>query len=124
MATCRLARKRLNRCALTSALECGQLSEAAARGEDVYGFTSRGTRHFWEFRCPDCGSTDGVRSRRRTAWEKYVLPPFMLQPVRCADCFRRFYGPLWLRVRDRAESERKAPELPINANSQPRNRVA
>jgi hypothetical protein len=41
------------------------------------------------FTCRDCGSHNGVRSRRRI-WE-YFLSFVLLQPVRCADCFRRGY---------------------------------
>ena len=41
------------------------------------------------YRCPDCGGSDAYRSRRRTFLERYILPLLMLQPVRCANCFRR-----------------------------------
>jgi hypothetical protein len=43
-----------------------------------------------EFTCKDCGGHSGVRSRKRT-WEYLLLPIVLLQPVRCADCFRRGY---------------------------------
>jgi len=43
------------------------------------------------FTCQDCGCHQGVRSRKRSVWELYVLPLFLLQPVRCAHCFRRAY---------------------------------
>jgi len=41
------------------------------------------------FTCKDCGGHNGIRSRKRI-WE-YLLPLALLQPVRCADCFRRGY---------------------------------
>lgn len=54
-----------------------------------------------EFRCPDCGSNAGFRSRRRTFSERYVLPIFLLQPVRCGECFRRDYRLIFMHVRAR-----------------------
>ena len=53
------------------------------------------------FVCPDCGSEVGFRSRRRTLAERYLLPLFLLQPVRCGECFRRDYRLIFTRVRDR-----------------------
>ncbi len=43
------------------------------------------------FTCQDCGSHQGVHSRKRGVWEIYILPLFLLQPVRCSHCFRRAY---------------------------------
>ena len=54
-----------------------------------------------EFRCLDCGSEIGFRSRRRTFSERYILPLFFLQPVRCGECFRRDYRWIFTRVKDR-----------------------
>ena len=51
--------------------------------------------------CRDCGSEVGFRSRRRTATERYILPLFLLQPVRCAECFRRDYRLIFTQVRER-----------------------
>ena len=51
--------------------------------------------------CRDCGSEVGFRSRRRTATERYILPLLLLQPVRCAECFRRDYRLIFTQVRDR-----------------------
>lgn len=51
--------------------------------------------------CYDCGSEVGFRSRRRTLTERYILPLFLLQPVRCAECFRRDYRLIFTQVRDR-----------------------
>lgn len=53
------------------------------------------------YRCPDCGSETGFRSRRRTFSERFLLPLFLLQPVRCGECFRRDYRLIFTPVRDR-----------------------
>jgi hypothetical protein len=45
----------------------------------------------FEFRCADCGSGEGIRSRPRTLLERYLLPLLLLRPIRCAECFRRDY---------------------------------
>jgi hypothetical protein len=56
---------------------------------------------FQTFRCRDCGSELGFRSRRRTFSERYLLPIFLLQPVRCGECFRRDYRLIFTQVKDR-----------------------
>jgi hypothetical protein len=56
---------------------------------------------FQPFRCRDCGSELGYRSRRRTLSERFILPLFLLQPVRCGECFRRDYRMIFTQVRDR-----------------------
>jgi hypothetical protein len=53
------------------------------------------------YRCHDCGSDVGFRSRRRTLTERYLLPLFLLQPVRCGECFRRDYRSIFTKVRER-----------------------
>jgi len=53
------------------------------------------------YRCRDCGSETGFRSRRRTVFERFVLPIFLLKPVRCGECFRRDYRLVFVKVRDR-----------------------
>jgi hypothetical protein len=53
------------------------------------------------YRCSDCGSEIGFRSRRRTFTERFLLPLFLLQPVRCGECFRRDYRLIFTKVRDR-----------------------
>jgi hypothetical protein len=58
-----------------------------------------------QFHCSDCGSLDGYRSRPRTAAEKYLLPLFLLRPVRCANCFRRDYKLVFLPVPERPHRE-------------------
>ena len=54
------------------------------------------------YRCRDCGSEVGFRSRRRTFTERYLLPLFLLRPVRCAECFRREYRTIFMPVSVRA----------------------
>lgn len=56
-----------------------------------------------QFRCQDCGSLEGFRSRPRTFTEKYVLPALFMRPVRCVDCFRRTYQWGFIPVRERHE---------------------
>ncbi len=56
-----------------------------------------------QFQCPDCGGADAYRSRRRTFLEKYILPVLLLQPARCANCFRRSSVPLFMKLHDRAD---------------------
>jgi len=61
-----------------------------------------------EYMCPDCGGSDAYHSRRRNAFEKYVLPVFLLKPVRCANCFRRTSVSIFVNARDRLH---RAPEV-------------
>jgi hypothetical protein len=58
-------------------------------------------QRYLEFHCDDCGSETGFRSRRRTFSERYLLPVFLLQPVRCSECFRRDYRLLFVAVKER-----------------------
>jgi hypothetical protein len=53
------------------------------------------------YHCPDCGSQDGFRSRRRTLTERLILPVLLLRPVRCGECFRRDYRWMFTRVYER-----------------------
>lgn len=65
------------------------------------------------YRCRDCGSDVGFRSRRRTLTERYILPLFLMQPVRCAECFRRDYRLIFTPVRERVtETTRMLPMKP------------
>lgn len=72
------------------------------------------------YRCYDCGSEVGFRSRRRTFTERYVLPLFLLQPVRCGECFRRDYRLIFTRVKERlSDTPRMVParhEPPVASN--------
>jgi hypothetical protein len=62
------------------------------------------------YRCRDCGSEVGFRSRRRTLTERFLLPLFLLKPVRCGECFRRDYRLIFTSVRDRlADAPRITP---------------
>jgi hypothetical protein len=54
-----------------------------------------------QYQCPDCGSDEGYRSRPRNLYEKYVLRLFLLQPVRCAECFRRSWVSMFAEVQER-----------------------
>ncbi len=63
----------------------------------------------FEFHCSDCGSDTAFRSRRRTFSERYLLPIFLLQPVRCAECFRRDYRLIFMPVRERLSEVGKQP---------------
>ena len=40
--------------------------------------------------CPECGSTNIHRSRRKGSFERDVLTPFAVYPFRCSDCQARF----------------------------------
>ncbi len=59
------------------------------------------TQPAFQFRCRDCSSEIGFRSRRRTFFERYVLPLVLMKPVRCGECFRRDYRWIFTPVRDR-----------------------
>jgi len=54
-----------------------------------------------QYQCPDCGGSDAYRSRNRTFVEKYILPVLLLQPARCASCFRRTSVSMFMSLRDR-----------------------
>ena len=59
------------------------------------------------YRCPDCGGKVGVRSRKRTFSERYIAPLFLVQPVRCAACYRRDYWSIFTPVSERVFKEIK-----------------
>jgi len=54
------------------------------------------------YHCRDCANEVGVRSHPRTFIERYILPLLLMQPVRCADCFRRDYWLIFTGVRERS----------------------
>jgi hypothetical protein len=70
-------------------------------------------RRYLEFHCDDCGSDTGFRSRRRTFSERWLLPIFLLQPVRCAECFRRDYRLLFVPVNERLPETIKKVSTPV-----------
>lgn len=79
-------------------------------------------QRYLEFHCDDCGSDIGFRSRRRTFSERYLLPVFLLQPVRCAECFRRDYRLIFMQVRERlseAEGKRAISAAHVSAIKEP-----
>jgi hypothetical protein len=76
------------------------------------------SRGYFEFHCEDCGSDSGFRSRPRTFSERYLLPIFLLRPVRCAECFRRDYRLFFVPVRDRlVEAKSKPPVSSVGAGN-------
>jgi transposase-like protein len=44
--------------------------------------------------CPQCGSADYRRSKRRGILERFALSLIRLLPYRCHDCNARFYNRL------------------------------
>jgi hypothetical protein len=68
---------------------------------------------FAPYRCRDCGSGLGFRSRRRNFTERYLLPLLLLRPVRCGECFRRDYRLTFTPVRKRlSDAVRLLPSKP------------
>lgn len=56
-----------------------------------------------KFHCDDCGGGEGYRSRPRNFLERRILPMMGMKPVRCGDCYRRYYRPNFVEVRERPE---------------------
>jgi hypothetical protein len=54
-----------------------------------------------QYQCPDCGGSEGYRSRRRNLLEKYFLPLMLLQPVRCMRCYRRTHVSMFIHLPER-----------------------
>ncbi len=69
------------------------------------------------YRCKDCGSEVGFRSRRRTFTERFLLPLFLMQPVRCGECFRRDYRLVFIPVRERLSDTGRITPLKQSAPS-------
>jgi hypothetical protein len=78
-------------------------------------------QRYLEFHCDDCGSDLGFRSRRRTFTERYLLPVFLLRPVRCAECFRRDYRLIFMPVRERLSEALTKPPISAMGSSATRN---
>jgi len=55
------------------------------------------------FHCRDCGRKEAHLSRKRSIFERLVLPVFLLRPVRCAHCFRRQYIPVFWEISGRVQ---------------------
>ena len=77
---------------------------------------------FSAYRCADCGSESGFRSRRRTLTERLILPLLLLRPVRCGECFRRDYRLIFTPVHHRLSDAphrvvpAKPPANPVTSN--------
>jgi hypothetical protein len=78
-------------------------------------------QRYFEFHCGDCGSDTAFRSRRRTFTERYFLPIFLLQPVRCAECFRRDYRLIFMPVRERLSEVSGKQPVSVGARRDTRN---
>ena len=76
---------------------------------------------FPAFHCSDCGCEVGFRSRRRTFTERFILPLFLLKPVRCGECFRRDYRFVLMPVKNRLSEASGLHPLPKPAPPQSRN---
>jgi hypothetical protein len=72
---------------------------------------------YLEFHCYDCGSDTGFSSRRRTFSERYLLPIFLLQPVRCAECFRRDYRLAFMPLKERRPEAIKKMPTPVTRSN-------
>jgi len=72
---------------------------------------------FPAYRCSDCGSETGFRSRRRTWSERFILPLLLLKPVRCGECFRRDYRMIFTPVSDRMSDPPKMVPAKTTATS-------
>ncbi len=72
---------------------------------------------WFAFHCRDCGSSTGLRSRSRTFGERYLLPIFLMQPVRCAECFRRDYRFIFTSTQQRQSGKLKRMPPPRRTNS-------
>jgi hypothetical protein len=67
------------------------------------------------FQCRECGRNNAYHSRKRSTFERCLLPLFLLRPARCEHCFCRQYVTVLCEVQER-------PQHPDR--SQSRRRVA
>jgi hypothetical protein len=74
---------------------------------------------YFSFHCDDCGSDVGYRTR--TFSERYLLPLCLLQPVRCGECFRRDYRPIFMPLRERSTFANAKPSVAAPAPIRTRN---
>jgi hypothetical protein len=79
---------------------------------------------FEEFHCRECGGDEAYRSRARNFFESYVLPLFLLQPVRCERCFHRCYILRTITVLERRQIDRMRPESQPQSDSKADSRIA
>jgi len=54
--------------------------------------------------------------------ERFLLPLFLLQPVRCGECFHRDYRLIFTRVRERGTDASRIVPMKESVSSQPANR--
>jgi len=66
-----------------------------------------------EYRCRNCGSSEGYASRARNWLEKFVLPSLGLQPARCGDCYQRSWRRASVRLLPRKEPMNFDPEAMV-----------
>ena len=80
------------------------------------------SRLFEEFHCRGCGGNEAYRSRPRSFFERYVLPLFFHQTVRCDRCYHRTYVLRTIPALERVPITRKQPRS--QHDSEQRDRVA
>ena len=80
----------------------GQVSKFVLRGGRVFLFS-------FKRRCPDCGSRDIHRSKRRGITEKLILPLVITRPFRCGECDSRYFG-LFFAVRVKEKKTEEQPQ--------------
>ena len=66
-----------------------------------------------EFRCHNCGGSEGYVSRPRNWIEKYLLSVIGLQPARCGDCYERSWRRASTRLLPRKEPMNFDPEAMV-----------
>ncbi len=55
------------------------------------------------FQCCDCGRNNAYLSRKRTTFERVLLPLILFRPVRCERCLRRQYVTVLCDVQERPQ---------------------
>jgi hypothetical protein len=81
-------------------------------------------RFFEGFHCRSCGGAEAYRSRPRGFFEKYVLPLFLLQTVRCERCYHRGYASRTVPLLERVEPAPKSAKSQAPPSSNSDSRVA
>src|SRR5215471_7909258 len=84
------------------------LDDAPVQGPysaDKRGVMSYSSSSWLRYRCKECGCEVGFRSISRNIGERYLLPIFFRQPVRCSKCYRRDSRLIFVHVEEpRSES--------------------
>jgi hypothetical protein len=60
------------------------------------------------FECRDCRRNHAHRSRKRSVFERVLLPLFLLRPVRCEHCYRRQYVTVLCQVAARPQHNERS----------------